>query len=163
MNATRYRVIESPVGPLTLAGSGAALAGLRMQDQRHPPSGQDEWVLDKRAFPEAVEQIAGYFAGELTEFNLTLSLAGTPFQQQVWSALQDIPFGETVSYGEVASRIGRPTAARAVGPAIGHNPVAIIVPCHRVVGSTGALTGYAAGLDRKRKLLDLERAAPKSD
>ena len=157
MNAMRYRVIESPVGSLTLAGDDKALTNLRMQDQSYPLTGRDAWVLDEQAFPEVVDQIDAYFAGELTEFDVTLSLDGTPFQQQVWSALQGIPFGETASYGEVAARIGRPTASRAVGLANGRNPVAIIVPCHRVIGSTGALTGYAAGLDRKQKLLDLER------
>lgn len=158
MNVMRYRVIESPVGPLTLAGNDKALTNLHMQDQSHPPTGRDAWVLDEQAFPEVVDQIDAYFAGELTEFDVTLSLEGTPFQQQVWSALQDIPFGETVSYGKLAARIGQPTASRAVGLANGRNPVAIIVPCHRVIGSTGTLTGYAAGLDRKQKLLDLEQS-----
>lgn len=157
MNATLYRIINSPVGPLTLAGDGHALISLRMQDQNHSPRGQDAWVLDEHAFPKVVDQIEAYFAGELTEFDVALTLEGTPFQQQVWSALQDIPFGKTVSYGEVAARLGRPTASRAVGAANARNPVAIIVPCHRVVGSTGTLTGYAAGLDRKRKLLELEQ------
>lgn len=158
MNVMRYRVIESPVGPLTLAGNDKALTNLHMQDQSHPPTGRDAWVLDEQAFPEVVDQIDAYFAGELTEFDVTLSLEGTPFQQQVWSALQDIPFGETVSYGKLAARIGQPTASRAVGLANGRNPIAIIVPCHRVIGSTGTLTGYAAGLDRKQKLLDLEQS-----
>lgn len=157
-DATRYRVIESPVGPLTLAGNDQALTHLRLQEQNHPPKGQDAWILDERAFPEVVDQINAYFAGKLTEFNVTLSLGGTPFQQEVWSTLRGIPFGETVSYGEVAARIGKPTASRAVGLANGRNPVAIIVPCHRVVGSTGALKGYAAGPARKQRLLDLEQS-----
>ncbi len=157
-NAMRYRIIESPVGPLTLAGNDKALTNLHMQNQSHPPKGRDAWVLDEQAFPEVLDQIDAYFAGELTEFDVTLSLEGTPFQRQVWSTLRGIPFGETVSYGEVAARIGRPAASRAVGLANGRNPVAIIVPCHRVVGSTGTLTGYAAGLARKQKLLDLEQS-----
>jgi methylated-DNA-[protein]-cysteine S-methyltransferase len=160
MTKTRYRVIDSPVGPLTLAGSDDVLNHLRMDDQTHPPSGRDQWSLDEGAFPKVVEQLDAYFAGELTEFDVAFDLSGTPFQKRVWAALLDIPYGRTASYGEVASRIGQPGASRAVGLANGRNPVAIIVPCHRVIGSTGTLTGYGGGLPRKRLLLDLERQGP---
>ncbi len=105
-----------------------------------------------------VDQLDEYFAGERTEFDVTLRLEGTEFQRRVWAGLLEIPYGETISYGELATRIGQPTASRAVGLANGRNPVGIIVPCHRVIGSTGALTGYGGGLDRKRALLDLERS-----
>lgn len=151
-----YRTVASPVGPLTLAGRDEVLTHLRMEDQTHPPPGRDDWVLDEQAFPKVVEQLEAYFAGELTEFDVPFELEGTPFQRQVWSALVEIPYGTTASYGDVARRIGRPTAFRAVGLANGRNPVAIIVPCHRVIGSTGTLTGYGGGLDRKRVLLELE-------
>jgi methylated-DNA-[protein]-cysteine S-methyltransferase len=154
---TRYRMIDSPVGFITIAGDDA-VTGLRMEDQAHPPAGQDDWVADERAFPDVVAQLDAYFAGELTEFDVTLRLEGTEFQRRVWAGLLEIPYGETMSYGQLAARIGQPTASRAVGLANGRNPVGIIVPCHRVIGSTGALTGYGGGLDRKRALLDLERA-----
>ena len=154
---TVYRTMPSPVGPLTLAGDDEVLTNLRMEDQTHDPSGRDGWVLDEHAFPKVVDQLEAYFAGELTEFDVALDLAGTPFQRRVWSVLQAIPYGETWSYGEVARRIGQPTASRAVGMANGRNPVAIIVPCHRVIGASGTLTGYGGGLDRKQALLDLER------
>jgi methylated-DNA-[protein]-cysteine S-methyltransferase len=157
MTVTTYRTVSSPVGPLTLAGHDDVLTHLRMEDQAHPPSGREGWVLDEHAFPKVVDQLEAYFAGELTEFDVAVRLEGTAFQQRVWSVLLEIPYGETWSYGRVAKHIGRPTASRAVGMANGRNPVAIIVPCHRVIGSTGTLTGYGGGLDRKRTLLDLER------
>jgi methylated-DNA-[protein]-cysteine S-methyltransferase len=113
---------------------------------------------DDGAFPDVVEQLSAYFAGALTDFDVELRLEGTAFQRRVWSALTEIPYGETMSYGEVAERIGKPAAFRAVGLANGRNPIAIIVPCHRVIGSSGALVGYGGGLDRKRLLLDLERS-----
>ena len=145
-------------GPLTLAGDDEALTNLRMVDQAHPPADGDQWEPDDHAFPEAVEQLEAYFAGTLTEFDLPLRLEGTAFQQQVWAALLEIPYGETWSYGELATHIGNPNASRAVGLANGRNPIGIIVPCHRVIGASGSLTGYGGGLDRKQKLLDLERA-----
>jgi len=150
--------MDSPVGPLTLVATGGALSGLYMEQQRYRPGEETFGERDDSLFAEAVEQLAEYFAGDRTEFDLPLALSGTVFQRTVWSALREIPYGETVSYGEIAMRIGRPTAARAVGLANGKNPVGIIVPCHRVVGSTGDLTGYGGGLDRKRHLLDFERA-----
>lgn len=153
---TVYRIIDSPVGPLTLAGDGETLTNLRMEDQTHEPSRQG-WEPDPSAFPEAVEQLSAYFEGERREFDLPLRLEGTPFQQSVWAALQEIPYGETWSYGKLAANIGKPGASRAVGLANGRNPIGIIVPCHRVIGADGSLTGYGGGLDRKRLLLDLER------
>ena len=157
MTVTRCRTVPSPVGPLTLAGRDEILTNLRMEDQTHPPPGRGDWVRDDHAFPKVVEQLEAYFAGELIEFDIALDMQGTPFQRQVWAALCDIPYGTTASYGEVARRIGRPSASRAVGMANGRNPVGIIVPCHRVIGANGTLTGYGGGLDRKQVLLDLER------
>jgi methylated-DNA-[protein]-cysteine S-methyltransferase len=151
----RYRTIDSPIGLLTLAGEGPVLTNLRMVDQTYEPSRAD-WLLDDRAFPDAVEQLGAYFAGELQEFDLRLEFEGTEFQRRVWAALQTIPYGETRSYGEIAEQVGSPTAFRAVGLANGHNPIAVIVPCHRVIGANGSLTGFGGGLDRKRALLDLE-------
>jgi methylated-DNA-[protein]-cysteine S-methyltransferase len=151
-----YRSIDSPIGPLTLAGHGSGLTNLRMVDQTYEPS-HAGWSLDQTAFADAVDQLNAYFAGELIDFDVELDLRGTEFQQRVWKALLTIPYGETRSYGEIAEQIGAPGAARAVGLANGHNPVAIIVPCHRVIGASGHLTGYGGGLDRKQALLELER------
>jgi len=151
-----YRTIDSPIGPLTLAGRGSVLTNLRMVDQTYEPSRAD-WSLEPGAFAEAVDQLGAYFAGELTDFDLELDLRGTEFQQRVWKALLTIPYGETRSYGEIAQQIGAAGSARAVGLANGHNPIAIVVPCHRVIGAGGSLTGYGGGLDRKRTLLELER------
>jgi methylated-DNA-[protein]-cysteine S-methyltransferase len=152
----RYRTVDSPIGPLTLAGEGSVLTHLRMVDQTYAPSRAD-WVSDDRAFPDAVDQLQAYFAGERTAFELQLDLRGSQFYRRVWEALLSIPYGETRSYGEIARQIGAPGAARAVGLANGRNPIAIVVPCHRVIGASGGLTGYGGGLDRKRALLELER------
>ena len=152
----QYRTIDSPIGPLTLAGRSSALTTLRMVDQTYEPS-HTGWSLDLGAFTDVVEQLDAYFAGELSDFDIELDLRGTGFQQRVWKALLTIPYGETRSYGEIAEQIGAPGAARAVGLANGHNPIAIIVPCHRVIGASGSLTGYGGGLDRKRTLLALEK------
>lgn len=153
----RCRTVDSPIGPLTLAGRDGRLMHLRMVDQTYEPS-RDGWEVDDNAFPDAVEQLAEYFAGERTEFDLPLEMEGTAFQRTVWSALREIPYGETCSYGEIARNIGSPAAFRAVGLANGHNPISIIVPCHRVIGANGSLTGYGGGLERKRLLLDLEKS-----
>lgn len=152
---TRYRIIDSPIGPLTLAGEGSVLTNLRMVDQTYEPDRAD-WIRDEDAFPEAVEQLGAYFNGERTEFHLELEMAGTDFQRRVWNALRTIPYGETRSYGEIAAQIGSPNAFRAVGLANGHNPIAVIVPCHRVIGANGSLTGFGGGLERKSALLELE-------
>ncbi|CAN5319963.1 methylated-DNA--[protein]-cysteine S-methyltransferase [soil metagenome] len=155
---TRYRMIDSPLGPLTLAGRGPVLTHVRMVDQTYEPERAD-WTLDDRAFPDAVEQLAAYFSGELRQFQLKIEFEGTPFQRLVWEALRTIPYGETRTYGEMARQIGNPTASRAVGLANGHNPIAVIVPCHRVIGANGSLTGFGGGLHRKRALLDMEKSA----
>lgn len=157
MSAIQFQVVDSPVGLLTLAGRGGRLMHLRMVDQTYEPS-HDGWESDDAAFPDAVAQLGAYFAGELFDFDLKLDLVGTTFQRAVWAALLTIPYGETRSYGEIAAQIGSPGAFRAVGLANGHNPIGIIVPCHRVIGSNGSLTGYGGGLDRKRALLALEKS-----
>ena len=151
-----YRTIDSPIGPLALAGHGRILTNLRMLDQTYEPDRSD-WVPDDRAFPDVVDQLQAYFAGERTDFDLELGLTGTEFQRRVWHALLTIPYGETRSYGQIAEQIGAVGAARAVGLANGHNPIAIIVPCHRVIGASGSLTGYGGGLARKRSLLEMEK------
>lgn len=151
-----YRVIDSPIGPLTLAGDGSTLMHLRMADQSHEPDRSAWHPAGPDAFADVADQLDAYFAGSLTEFDVDLELAGTEFQRRVWAALQTIPYGETRSYGEIAGQIGSPAASRAVGLANGRNPISIIVPCHRVVGAAGSMTGYAGGIDRKRMLLSLE-------
>jgi methylated-DNA-[protein]-cysteine S-methyltransferase len=162
VHAIRYRTMTSPVGFITVAGAvddhDEAVSHLQMEDQAHPPAGAEEWTRDESAFQSVVDQLDAYFDGDLTEFCVDLRLDGTEFQRRVWAGLLAIPYGETISYGELAARIGQPTASRAVGLANGRNPVGIIVPCHRVIGANGSLTGYGGGLDRKRTLLDLERA-----
>lgn len=152
----RYREIDSPIGRLLLSGRDDVLYGLDMETHRGP-DWRDTATPDDHAFPEVVAQLEAYFAGELTRFDVHYELVGTPFQETVWTALTQIPYGETISYGEQARRIGSPGASRAVGLANGRNPISIIVPCHRVIGANGRLTGYGGGLDRKRALLDLER------
>jgi len=156
MTTLQYRTIDSPVGPLTLAGAGSTLMHLRMNDQSHEPDRSRWQPAAPGAFAGIVEQLDSYFAGNLTNFDVDLTLQGTDFQLRVWSALRTIPYGETRSYGEIAAQIGAAGASRAVGLANGRNPISIIVPCHRVVGSTGSLTGYGGGLHRKQILLDLE-------
>ncbi|MGD1238178.1 methylated-DNA--[protein]-cysteine S-methyltransferase [Mycobacterium seoulense] len=151
-----YRTIDSPIGPLTLAGQDSVLTMLRMVDQTYEPS-RTGWASSPAAFQDATEQLDAYFAGELTEFDFEFELRGSEFQRRVWKALQTIPYGETRSYGTIAAQIGAPGSARAVGLANGHNPIAIVVPCHRVIGANGSLTGYGGGLDRKQTLLALER------
>jgi methylated-DNA-[protein]-cysteine S-methyltransferase len=154
-----HAVVESPVGPLTLVMADGALAGLYMQTQHMPPPEifGEEMADTGGLFAEPAGQLRDYFAGRRTEFDLPLVLVGTPFQRRVWAELQEIPYGETISYGELAQRIGRPTAARAVGLANGRNPISIIVPCHRVIGADGSLTGYGGGMERKQHLLAFER------
>lgn len=151
-----HTVVDSPIGPLTLVADDGALAGLYMQVTRYPLSEDQTGVPDPSGFEDVSRQLEEYFAGSRTVFDVELAMQGTPFQLRVWEALRDIPFGETESYGELAQRIGQPTGARAVGLANGRNPVSIIVPCHRVIGSTGTLTGYGGGIERKQFLLDLE-------
>ncbi|WNF30442.1 methylated-DNA--[protein]-cysteine S-methyltransferase [Streptomyces sp. C11-1] len=152
----RHTVVDSPYGPLTLVATDGVLSALYMTDQRHRPPQEAFGVPDPEPFGEAIRQLAAYFAGELTTFELPLCLDGTPFQRSVWAELLKIPYGETRTYGELAENLGKPGASRAVGLANGKNPVGIIVPCHRVIGASGSLTGYGGGLDRKQRLLAFE-------
>ncbi|RST17806.1 methylated-DNA--[protein]-cysteine S-methyltransferase [Streptomyces sp. WAC05374] len=154
----RHTVTDSPYGPLTLVATDGVLSGLYMTGQRHRPPEETFGDPDPRPFGEVIRQLDAYHAGELTEFDLPLHLAGTPFQRGVWELLRTIPYGETRSYGELAEALGKPAASRAVGLANGKNPIGIIVPCHRVIGTGGGLTGYGGGLDRKRSLLVFEGA-----
>ncbi|WP_405989813.1 methylated-DNA--[protein]-cysteine S-methyltransferase [Streptomyces sp. NBC_00986] len=155
-----HTVIDSPYGPLTLvADEDGALCGLYMVDQRHRPPEENFGTPDDTPFAETTAQLQAYFTGELKEFTLRLRLHGTPFQQTVWDQLRRIPYGETRSYGDLADALGNPGASRAVGLANGKNPIGIIVPCHRVVGANGSLTGYGGGLERKQRLLDFESGA----
>ena len=151
-----YTSFESPIGELLAVGDGQALHGLYMQEGRTAIAVRAEWEPAEEPFGEVRAQLADYFDGRRTVFNLPLAMQGTPFQVRAWTALQDIPYGETISYGEQARRIGRPADPRAVGQANGRNPIAVIVPCHRVIGANGSLTGYGGGLERKRHLLELE-------
>ncbi len=153
-----HTVVDSPVGTLTLVAAEGILTGLYMDLQRHRPLEETFGPRDRTPFTEVITQLEEYFAARRTEFDVPVTLAGSPFQRTVWAALREIPYGETTSYGRLAERLGRPTAARAVGLANGRNPIGIIVPCHRVVGSTGDLTGYGGGLERKRYLLEFERS-----
>ena len=150
---------ESPLGPMIVAATDLGLAGLWFEGQRHLPD-TSTWpeAPTHPVLLEAVAQLRDYFAGRRTQFELPLDLhGGTAFQQSVWQALLAIPAGGTTSYGDIGQRVGRPSAVRAVGAAVGRNPVSIVVPCHRVVGRDGSLTGYAGGLERKSALLELER------
>jgi methylated-DNA-[protein]-cysteine S-methyltransferase len=153
MSQTIYTTMPSPIGDLLLTGDGRALTRLQMSPFTIDPS----WQRDDDALHDYVVQLEEYFAGERRDFDIPLQPAGTPFQQRVWAALCEIPYGETWSYLQLATRVGNPKACRAVGLANGRNPIAVVVPCHRVIGATGSLTGYGGGIDRKRLLLDLER------
>ncbi|MFC8759747.1 methylated-DNA--[protein]-cysteine S-methyltransferase [Streptomyces sp. NPDC057193] len=152
----RYTVVDSPYEPLTLVAVDGVLSRVHMTGQRHRPAEETFGTPDPRPFDAAIRQLDAYFAGELTEFDLPLHLIGTPFQVRVWERLLLIPYGETRTYGELAEELGNAGASRAVGLANGKNPVSIIVPCHRVVGAGGGLTGYGGGLDRKQRLLAFE-------
>jgi methylated-DNA-[protein]-cysteine S-methyltransferase len=154
---THYSTMPSPVGELTLTGTEAGLTGVWFDTDRHRHD-RGGWLRDDALFAEARRQLEDYFAGRRQQFTLRLAPQGTPFQQQVWAALCAIPFGETRSYGEQARHIQNEKAVRAVGLANGKNPIGIIVPCHRVIGANGSLTGYAGGLERKRWLLAHEAA-----
>lgn len=156
---TKRTTITSPIGRLLLVGDERVLRGLYMLDGPKPPAADPAWIEDPAAFEAVIAQLEQFFAGERTDFEIEVELAGTPFQQRVWTALRDIPYGQTISYGELARRIDQPSAVRAVGLANGRNPVSVIVPCHRVIGANGTLTGYGGGVERKRLLLDLEARA----
>ena len=156
MNDTYYSWFESPVGPLLLAGSSDGLKRVSFATGKHATRLDPEWRKQDSAFIEVIDQLNSYFAGERTTFDLPLVLEGTAFQKKVWTALQEIPYGETISYKELAETVGTPKAVRAVGAANGANPIPIIIPCHRVIGNDGSLTGFGGGLPLKRKLLELE-------
>jgi methylated-DNA-[protein]-cysteine S-methyltransferase len=154
---TFHHIHPSPLGDLLLTSDGGALTGLHMDPSRHPPRRDGSWVSSEEPFQEVRRQLDEYFAGRRTHFDLELAPRGTPFQRRVWSALQEIPYGETRSYLDIARRLGSPKAVRAVGGANGRNPIAVVIPCHRVIAADGTLGGYGGGLERKRILLDLER------
>jgi methylated-DNA-[protein]-cysteine S-methyltransferase len=148
-----YSLLDSPIGELLLTGDGESVTGIWMQSHRSEWRRTKEWVRDDEAFAATRAQLTEYFAGERATFELPLAAEGTGFQHKVWNALCEIPYGETISYGELARRIGQPSAARAVGLANGSNPLPIVVPCHRVIGADGSLTGFGGGIERKRWLL----------
>ncbi len=152
--ATLYAHCESPIGDLLLVANERGLSQISFEGRGSPEA---DWREDEKSLGEVTRQLRAYFAGELEKFELELAPEGTQFQQRVWSDLLKIPYGETISYGELARRIGNPNASRAVGLANGSNPIPIIIPCHRVIGSNGKLTGYGGGLPIKEKLLALEK------
>lgn len=156
MNEILTSTVESPIGPLTLIARDGVLTQLSMHEARHSTAPPDDAIIDDAWFKDVASQLDAYFAGELMTFDLEMNMIGTSFQRGVWAQLSAIPYGETTSYGELAGRVGNPNASRAVGLANGRNPIAIIVPCHRVIGADGSLTGYGGGLERKTWLLDHE-------
>lgn len=158
MNLCYYSELPSPLGTLLLRGDGESLTGMYMQKQRYRPPLPENYVRDDGKFRDVREQLVAYFEGKLQKFELRLAPQGTEFQKVVWNALLDIPFGATESYGSLAKRIGHHGAARAVGLANGHNPIGVIIPCHRVIGANGSLTGYGGGIERKQWLLEHERS-----
>ena len=156
--SSSYWIWPSPVGKLLLIDDGQGLCGLQFQDGAHPLDINKNWKKQRSPFVRVMQQLEEYFAGRLQTFTIPLSLHGTAFQLSVWKALQTIPYGVTASYGTIAKKIRNPKASRAVGAANGNNPVSIIVPCHRVIGSTGKLVGYGGGLPIKTVLLELEQS-----
>ncbi|HVT11301.1 MAG TPA: methylated-DNA--[protein]-cysteine S-methyltransferase [Fimbriimonadaceae bacterium] len=156
---TYYDTFDSPIGTLLATSDGESLTGIYMENHKGGPKIGPGWRREPDRFADIRRQLADYFAGRRQVFDLPLALIGTPFQKQVWDELLAIPFGETTTYGTIARKLGEPNASRAVGAAVGKNPISIVVPCHRVLGSSGAITGFAGGLDRKRRLLDLESKA----
>ncbi|UNK57669.1 methylated-DNA--[protein]-cysteine S-methyltransferase [Pseudoxanthomonas daejeonensis] len=163
MSTIRYRRIASPVGPLTVAASDAGLHAIEFPSNRHPVRRDQDWREgDHPLLQEAEAQLADYFAGRRQSFELPLAPQGTHFQREVWFALAAIPYGQTASYAQLAARVDRPSATRAVGAANGRNPLPIVLPCHRVIGADGSLTGFGGGLPTKRFLLELEGALPRT-
>jgi methylated-DNA-[protein]-cysteine S-methyltransferase len=155
-----YTTIDSPVGELLASADVAGrITGLHFYDGHRLPARDPSWVRDEEALAPLRRQLEEYFAGERREFDLDLAPSGSPFQLSVWRELRAIPYGETASYGEIAAAVGQPGAARAVGGANNRNPIAIVIPCHRVIGANGTLTGYGGGLPRKQRLLALETGA----
>lgn len=158
-----YTYVPSPVGPLLLAASADGLHLIEFHTPRHPmPRGEDWCEGEHDTLNRAARQLDEYFAGTRRDFDLPLAPRGTSFQQQVWRRLADIPYGETISYSQLAQRVGRPTAVRAVGAANGRNPLPLVLPCHRVIGSDGSLTGFGGGLPTKEFLLKMEGALPRA-
>ena len=155
--STCYTEMESPVGTLLLAADEEGLRLINFQKGKHAQRPREGWKMDAAPLQETMRQLKAYFGAELHDFDLRLAPEGTGFQRAVWLALCDIPYGETISYGDLARRIRKPKAVRAVGTANGANPIPIVIPCHRVIGSNGKLTGYGGGLDIKEKLLALEQ------
>ncbi len=156
--AIHFVRFASPMGPMLLVARGGALSGVYFEGQKYEPPVRPDWQPDAQhpLLRLAQAQLAEYFAGARTRFELPLAAAGTPFQVAVWAAIAGVPYAGTATYGEIAFAAGRPRSVRATGAATGRNPLSVIVPCHRIVGAEGALTGYAGGLDRKRALLALE-------
>jgi methylated-DNA-[protein]-cysteine S-methyltransferase len=161
MTVVHFDCMPSPLGEMVLASDGDALSGAWFEGQRHQPRPGPAWQRrpDLPVLRRAAAELAEYFAGERIAFDVPLAPVGTPFQHDVWRAIAGVPYGATIAYRDLAARAGRPESIRAAGTATGRNPLSIIVPCHRIVGADGALTGYAGGLARKRALLALERAA----
>ena len=156
MNEVYYTRFESPVGRLLLAADAKGLRRVSFENSKRSAPPESNWKQNRAAFAEVIRQLQAYFRGELKEFDLPLAMEGTEFQLRVWNKLREIPYGETISYAQLAGRIGNPKAVRAVGLANGSNPIPIIVPCHRVIGSDGSLTGFGGGLPTKKRLLELE-------
>lgn len=156
MEALRYTLVESPLGPVLVAGDAEGIRRINFQSGNAPMKIPRDWERDDAALRDAIDQLRAYFAGRLRTFELRLAPGGTPFQQSVWDQLLAIPYGETRTYGQLAKKLGNPTASRAVGAANGQNPLPIVVPCHRVIGSTGKLTGFYGGIHLKEFLLGLE-------
>jgi methylated-DNA-[protein]-cysteine S-methyltransferase len=154
---TYFTYLDSAIGELLLAGNGEALGLLGFPEGKMRLRHREDWTQDRSLFTAAIDQLQAYFAGELQDFDLPLAPEGTQFQRAVWDALIHIPYGETRSYGDIAQKVGSPKASRAVGAANGQNPIPIIIPCHRVIGKSGALVGFGGGLSTKVQLLDLEQ------
>lgn len=160
MSMTKHYLVESPLGTLTLVNTDGILSGLYLPDHKRGPKPEALGERAHRGFEQAVSEMQEYFEGKRTVFTLPLAAEGTDFQRRVWELLRGIPYGETTTYAQLADAIGNRAAIRAVGLANGRNPISIVVPCHRVIGSDGGLTGYAGGLERKSFLLELEGAMP---
>lgn len=157
MDTIWYAELNSPLGKLTLESDGEALTRIRLPKEKWQADPESNRVRKPELFAEAAAQLGAYFRGERKEFDLKLNPRGTDFQKKVWDLLREIPLGQTITYGELAAKTGNPKASRAVGAANGKNPLPIVIPCHRVIGSNGKLTGFAGGLEAKKTLLKLEK------
>jgi len=153
-----FDFIPSPIGQVLVTSDGRNLTGLYLENHKGGPTISSDWVRDPSRFTGVSRQLSSYFAGKLDSFEIATFVAGTDFQRAVWKELESIPFGATLTYGEIARRLNMPKASRAVGAAVGRNPVSIVIPCHRVIGSHSAITGYAGGIEKKKALLALESA-----